>query len=230
MHAIAYVFGMSYYAVLPLSLLPAGAFSAAAAAVRGGGEEAKKTRASGGVVSIVAAFLSKLGGSALSSSFSSSASSSLQHPASLIVSAFSSLSPPRLLGVAVFAAGTLLQATSHAAFASLQKKAAASRKQYLSPDASGSRVLSLCACPHYLGEIVIYLGLALVAAGGVSSSSSSPPSLLTNELSAGVLPLLVLIWVSVNLVLASAENKRWYRREFPEEFPETRAALVPGVF
>lgn len=229
MHAIAYAFGMSYYAVLPLSLLPAGAFGATAAAVRRG--EAKEESRAGGVGGFVGAFLSKLGGAAPSSS--SAPSTSLQHPASLVVSAFSSLSPPRLLGVAVFAAGTLLQAASHAALASLQEKAAASRKQYLSPDASGSRVLSLCACPHYLGEIVIYLGLALVAAGGVSSSSASSfpfSSILTNELSSGILPLLVLVWVSVNLVLASGENKRWYRKNFPGEFPETRAALVPGVF
>jgi len=226
MHAVAYAFGMSYYAVLPLSLLPAGAFAAAAAAVRG--EEAASKSTQG----VFASLLSKIG---ISASLSPPPSS-LKHPASLIFSAFASLPLLRLVGVAVFALGTFLQAASHAAFASLQKKAAASNRQYLPPGSSQDhpRVLSLCACPHYLGEIVIYLGLALVAAGGFSfsfsPSSSSSSSILTNELSAGILPLLVLVWVSVNLVLASAENKRWYRSKFPKEFPEGRAALVPGVF
>ena len=80
------------------------------------------------------------------------------------------------------------------------------------------------------------------SSSSASSSSSSPsspspsssPSLLSaggeRSAAAGVLPLLALIWVSVNLVLASAETKRWYRRRFPKEFPEARAALVPGVF
>ena len=219
MHSIAYAFGMSYYAVLPLSLVPAGAFGAAAAAVRG--DDATGARGGG----VVASFLSKLG---IAPSFATSPPpSSLRHPASLVLAAFASLSFVRLLGVAVFATGSLLQASSHAALASLQKKAAASKKAYLAPGEADSRLLSLCACPHYLGEIVIYLGLALVAAGGFSSPSSSP---LTEERSAGVLPLLVLVWVSVNLALASAETKRWYRRRFPGEFPEARAALVPGVF
>ena len=224
MHAVAYAFGMSYYAVLPLSLVPAGAFGAAAAAVRGEGE------ATSVAAGVAASLLSKLG---ISSSLETSSPppSSLQHPASLVLSAFASLSFLRFLGVLIFAAGSLLQAASHDALASLQKKAAASKRQYLAPvEGEDSRLLSLCACPHYLGEIVIYSGLALVAAGGLSSTLSFSFSPLQEERSAGMLPLLVLIWVSVNLALASAETKRWYRRKFPKEFPKERAALVPGVF
>ena len=86
MHSIAYAFGMSYYAVLPLSLVPAGACGAAAAAVRG--DDATGARGGG----VVASFLSKLG---IAPSFANSPPpSSLRHPASLVLAAFGSWASP----------------------------------------------------------------------------------------------------------------------------------------
>jgi hypothetical protein len=190
MHAIAYAFGMSYYAVLPLSLLPGGAFAAAAAALRAGGAAAPPPPS----------LLARLLGAAPAP------------PApwtTVAVSVASSLSPLQWAGVAVFAAGSTLQAASHAALASLQARAAAARAPYALPT---SGVLTLCACPHYLGEIVIYAGLAVVAA----PTRAAPPAL-------------ALVWVTANLVMAAADARDWYRRTFPA-FPAGRAALVPGLY
>ncbi|GIL71706.1 hypothetical protein Vretifemale_2195 [Volvox reticuliferus] len=68
----------------------------------------------------------------------------------------------------------------------------------------------LVSCPHYLAEILIYVALAIVTRGSVGS-------------------ILIVVWVLLNLVLAADATQRWYHRCFPE-YPKTRAALVPLLF
>jgi hypothetical protein len=66
------------------------------------------------------------------------------------------------------------------------------------------------SCPHYLGEVVVYAGLALLACGHPNA-------------------LLMLAWVVVNLVLAAGATQAWYRSAFPD-YPPGRKALVPFVW
>ncbi|KAG2437863.1 hypothetical protein HXX76_005481 [Chlamydomonas incerta] len=72
-------------------------------------------------------------------------------------------------------------------------------------------VFSLVSCPHYLAEILIYVSLALVASGSTGS-------------------LLMTGWVVLNLVLAAAATQRFYRTRYPNEYPKSRAALIPFIF
>ncbi|EFJ52371.1 hypothetical protein VOLCADRAFT_103030 [Volvox carteri f. nagariensis] len=68
----------------------------------------------------------------------------------------------------------------------------------------------LVSCPHYLGEILIYVALALVTRGSVGT-------------------LLIAAWVLLNLVLAADATQRWYHHHFPD-YPRRRAALIPLLF
>ena len=189
MHAVAYLFGMSYYAVLPLSLLPGGAFREAAAWVERGGAPPPP-----------ATLLSRLIRVRLPPST----------PTAVAASIAAAMTPAQWVGVAAFGAGSALQAASHAALARLQTRAAAAHTPYLLPT---SGVLTLCACPHYLGEVIVYAGLATIAA----PTRAAPPTL-------------ALVWVTANLVMGAADARDWYRRQFGRAFPVGRAALVPGLY
>ena len=73
-------------------------------------------------------------------------------------------------GVLVFFAGNALQCHSHWILASLRARIAGKREDNLQTTADGYAVpqggaFTLVSCPHYLGEIVIYLGLTLILGG-----------------------------------------------------------------
>lgn len=71
-------------------------------------------------------------------------------------------------------------------------------------------MFEVVSCPHYLGEVVIYLGLALVCWPAVK-------------------PMLMLLWVVVNLVLAAGATQDWYTSYF-NDYPKHRKALIPFVY
>lgn len=67
------------------------------------------------------------------------------------------------------------------------------------------------SCPHYLGEMVIYAGLAAVAGPGGGRR---------------VTAWLMLVWVGINLTLAARMTHAWYHRQF-KSYPRGRRALIP---
>ena len=74
-------------------------------------------------------------------------------------------------GVLVFCAGNALQCHSHWILARLRAKITGKRGDHLQSTAEGYALpeggaFALVSCPHYLGEIVIYLGLALILGAG----------------------------------------------------------------
>ncbi|CAF2157654.1 unnamed protein product [Brassica napus] len=81
-------------------------------------------------------------------------------------------------------------------------------KEYIIPHGDWFEIVS---SPHYLAEIVLYLGL-LIASGGTE----------------------ITIWllhgfVVGNLTLAAGETHRWYLRKF-ENYPANRNAIFPYVY
>ena len=73
-------------------------------------------------------------------------------------------------GVVVFFAGNALQCHSHCILARLQARIAGKREDRLQTTEDGYALpeggaFSLVSCPHYLGEIVLYAGLALILCG-----------------------------------------------------------------
>jgi protein-S-isoprenylcysteine O-methyltransferase Ste14 len=65
------------------------------------------------------------------------------------------------------------------------------------------------SCPNYLGEIVEWLGWALL--------TWSPAGLAFAA------------WTMANLVPRARAHHRWYRERF-SDYPTKRKALVPGLF
>ncbi|EEF30870.1 polyprenol reductase 2 isoform X2 [Ricinus communis] len=110
-------------------------------------------------------------------------------------------------GAAIFACGWVHQQRCHAILGSLRKQ----RRQvdeYLIPHGDWFEMVS---SPHYLAEMIIYLGL-LVASGG-------------NDLTIWLLNLFVV----ANLAFAAAETQRWYLQKF-EDYPRNRRAILPFVY
>lgn len=64
------------------------------------------------------------------------------------------------------------------------------------------------SCPNYLGEIIEWLGFALLTWSPAALSFA--------------------VWTAANLVPRALAHHRWYRETFPD-YPATRRAVVPGV-
>jgi len=118
-----------------------------------------------------------------------------------------------LLGVLVFLAGNALQFDSHRILARLsgqpqRLRGAGDAEHYRIPYGGGFQWVS---CPHYLAEMVIYLGLTL---------------LLDLRRPLSYLPY---FWVVANLLLAAGPTHSWYKRKF-EKYPPSRKAVIPFVY
>ncbi|XP_040941095.1 polyprenol reductase 2 isoform X1 [Gossypium hirsutum] len=81
-------------------------------------------------------------------------------------------------------------------------------EEYVIPKGDWFEIVS---SPHYLAEIVIYVGL-LIASGG-----------------ADITIWLLLAFVVTNLGFAAAETQKWYIGKF-EDYPKHRYAMIPFIF
>lgn len=109
------------------------------------------------------------------------------------------------IGTAIFLIGNVIQWHSHYVLSLLSTKG---RGRYIIPREG---LFNLVSCPHYFGEIVIYLGLAIMMLNG---------------------PLRVwypFVWVVVNLTLAAKMTHTWYLVHF-KTYPVQRKKLVPYVY
>ncbi|KAB2962316.1 MAG: 3-oxo-5-alpha-steroid 4-dehydrogenase [Thermoanaerobaculia bacterium] len=112
------------------------------------------------------------------------------------------LRDPRLVGgVALFAAGWLVNRTADAELARLRASGG-----YGIPRGALYRRIS---CPNYLGEIAIWCGWAL--------ATWSRPGLA------------FVLWTVANLAPRARRHHHWYRERFPE-YPAERKALLPGIW
>lgn len=174
MHGIAYLFGMSYYLLVSLSVLPPTAYPALA------------TQAAQRLAWPVLPQLPQPG---------------------WVLARVSWL---QLAGAAVFLVGNALQCHAHWLLAALGRRGGSRARQAYKIPRGGA--FELVSCPHYLGEVVIYAGLALVAGAGRRTTA-----------------WLMLLWVVTNLSLAAGMTHRWYREHF-KSYPRRRRALFPFVF
>jgi hypothetical protein len=112
------------------------------------------------------------------------------------------LGDPRFLaGVALFAAGWLVNRAADAELARLRASGG-----YAIPRGPLYRWIS---CPNYLGEIAIWCGWAL--------ATWSAPGLA------------FALWTVANLAPRARRHHLWYRARFPD-YPRERRALLPGIW
>ncbi|KAJ4716653.1 3-oxo-5-alpha-steroid 4-dehydrogenase family protein [Melia azedarach] len=111
------------------------------------------------------------------------------------------------IGAAIFLWGWIHQLRCHAILGSLREHAEQIDK-YEIPRGDWFKIVS---SPHYLAEIVIYVGM-LVASGG-----------------ADIIIWLLFAVVAANLTFMAAETHRWYLRKF-DNYPSNRFAIFPFIY
>uniref|UniRef100_A0A061SJL0 3-oxo-5-alpha-steroid 4-dehydrogenase 3 n=1 Tax=Tetraselmis sp. GSL018 TaxID=582737 RepID=A0A061SJL0_9CHLO len=113
----------------------------------------------------------------------------------------------RAIGVLLFAAGSWKQFEAHRILASLRTSRPANDHGGYGLPRGGW--FELVSCPHYLAEIVLYIGIVLFQ--GVSAGA-----------------FLMLLWVVVNLSFTAMATHTWYRKNFID-YPRERRAIIPGI-
>ncbi|CAN6249816.1 unnamed protein product [Urochloa humidicola] len=109
------------------------------------------------------------------------------------------------IGAVIFIWGSLHQSRCHAILGSLRERK--DSDEYVIPCGDW---FSRVSCPHYLAELVIYLGM-LIASGG----SDIPVWFLY-------------LFVITNLSFAAVQTHKWYLQKF-EDYPRSRYAIIPFV-
>lgn len=111
--------------------------------------------------------------------------------------------PRFIIGAALFIAGFIINRHSDLILRKLRR-----------PGESGYKVpcggfFHWVSCPNYLGEIIIWLGWAVMtwSLAGVSFAA----------------------WTAANLVPRARSHQKWYLDHFPE-YPAERKALLPGIW
>jgi 3-oxo-5-alpha-steroid 4-dehydrogenase 3 len=121
-----------------------------------------------------------------------------------------------MLGGALAVAGNVMQNRVHAALAGLRTNAGGRGGAGRRGDAAHLLPVgpwfAWVSSPHYSAEVLIYVGLALVADGGRS------------------LPMWALVaWVFTNLSVTALNTHAWYAREFGAKYPAARKAIIPFI-
>ena len=110
--------------------------------------------------------------------------------------------PRFLVGLSLFGGGMLLNLWADQRLRSLR---APGETGYQIPQGGAFRLVS---CPNYLGEIVEWIGWAIL--------TWSPAGLA------------FAVWTAANLVPRALSHHRWYQRTFPD-YPAERRAVAPGL-
>ena len=106
------------------------------------------------------------------------------------------------IGLATFAAGTVINAYHHVLLANLRARGS---NEYVIPRGG---LFGFIVCPHYLGELLAWLGIALVSR-----------------------QLAMYIWFfgeTAYLLIRSRNTLKWYRARFPQMAGRVRG-LLPGL-
>jgi len=109
-----------------------------------------------------------------------------------------------IAGAVLFGVGAAGNAWHHWLLAALRS---GNRTAYAVPRGA---LFGLVACPHYLMELVAWLGIAMA--------------------SSSLFAYLNFASMSAYLMGRAISTRDWYRRKFGDEYPAARKALVPYVF
>lgn len=114
------------------------------------------------------------------------------------------LSDPRfVVGAGLFLVGFVINVTSDNILIRLREPGKAN---YKIPHGGLFRYVS---CPNYFGEIVEWLGFAMMSWSLVGA--------------------IYALWVALPLFTQALVVHRWYQEQFPDAYPPERKAIVPGI-
>lgn len=113
--------------------------------------------------------------------------------------------PQFIIGAMLFVGGMIINIQSDEVLFSLRKNGSDS-KEYKIPNGGLFRLVS---CPNYLGEILEWIGWAIMtwSLAGLSFA----------------------VWAIANLLPRARANHQWYHDEF-EDYPDDRKALIPYIW
>lgn len=109
------------------------------------------------------------------------------------------LDPLFLIGIVLFVLGYLINMTS-------DEKLLKLRQQHSEYNVPKGGLFDYVSCPNYLGEVIEWLGFALV--------SLSPAAFA------------FVLWTAANLIPRALSHHAWYRSHFPH-YPKKRKAIFP---
>jgi len=111
--------------------------------------------------------------------------------------------PRFVIGMVLFVAGFVINIQSDNILINLRKPG---ETGYKIPQGGFFRFVS---CPHYFGEILEWIGFALMS---------------------WCLPAVVyMIWVALPLIAQAMSAHRWYIEKFGTDYPSNRKAVIPGI-
>ena len=111
-------------------------------------------------------------------------------------------SPNFIIGFSVFIAGTIINRRSDSVLRNLRKPG---ETEYKIPYGGLYRFVS---CPNYLGEIMIWLGWAILLKSWVGVA--------------------FFMWTIANLVPRALTSHKWYKEKFTD-YPTERKAIIPRI-
>ncbi len=109
-------------------------------------------------------------------------------------------------GVVLFALGWAINRWADATLRALRAPGATGERRYAIPRGG---LFEWISCPNYFGEIVLWIGWALLTWSAAGASFA--------------------LWTSANLAPRAWATHRWYRARFAD-YPPDRRALVPGIW
>ncbi len=111
-------------------------------------------------------------------------------------------SPPFIIGFVIFLIGSFINRQADYILKNLRKPG---ETEYKIPYGGLYRFIS---CPNYLGEIIIWLGWAVLLKSWVGLS--------------------FFMWTVANLVPRALTSHKWYKENFTD-YPSERKAIIPGI-
>ena len=125
--------------------------------------------------------------------------------------AWAALAAPRVVaGVALMLLGAYVNLRADATLRALRAGGPRGARTYSIPSGGPFSLFDRCACPHYLGEIVEWMGFA--TATGMRSGA------------------VFAFWTFANLAPRARATRNWYVTKFKGEYPANRKALIPYIF
>ncbi|KAI9106190.1 hypothetical protein DFS34DRAFT_50258 [Phlyctochytrium arcticum] len=142
---------------------------------------------------------------------------------------YGGIHPRQIVAVLLFAYASIRQYQTHCHLANLRPRAThaekgAGKPNYYLPHTKGLQDgpitwwFKKVACPHYFFELLVYIGIAILATPTGWSLADLPSSWY------------IIPWIITDLGISAGAQLQWYRRKFPsKDLPANWKKMIPWV-